>query len=66
MVTAAKSFKNRDVQRAIRAAKSAGLDPTAVRVDTRTGAITVLAAKAEPKSELDRELAEFEARHGQA
>jgi hypothetical protein len=59
-------FKDRDVQRVIRAARSAGLDPTAVRVDPRTGMITVLTAKAEPKSDVYRELEEFETRHGQA
>ena len=34
-------FKDRDVQRAIRAARTAGLDPVAVTVNPRSGAITV-------------------------
>jgi hypothetical protein len=56
-------FKDRDVQRVIRAARSAGLNPTAVRVDPRTGMITVLTGKTEA-SHLDRELEEFDANHG--
>jgi hypothetical protein len=36
------AFKDRDIQRVIRAARSAGLDPTAVQVDPKTGRITVM------------------------
>jgi hypothetical protein len=34
-------FKDRDVQRVIKAARSAGLDPAAVEVDPHTGRIKV-------------------------
>jgi hypothetical protein len=55
---------NPDIERALKAARAGGLDPTAVRIDPRTGMITVLTAKAEPKSDVDREFEEFEAHHG--
>jgi hypothetical protein len=61
-------FKDTDVKRVIKAARAAGLDGT-VEVDTKTGKIKVIgdkAATAEQQTNLDRELAEFEARHGQA
>jgi hypothetical protein len=35
------AFKDSDVQRVIRAARSAGLNPTAVEVDPKTGKIKV-------------------------
>ena len=40
-------FKDRDVQRVIKAARSAGLDPAAVEVDPNTGKIKVM-GKLEP------------------
>jgi hypothetical protein len=36
------AFKDRDVQRVIKAARSAGLQPSAVEVDPRTGKIKVM------------------------
>jgi hypothetical protein len=39
-------FLDRDVQRAIRAARSAGLDPGAVEINPRTGLIRVIGSKA--------------------
>jgi hypothetical protein len=41
MPNATHQFKDRDVQRAIKAARTAGLDPVAVTVHPRSGAITV-------------------------
>jgi hypothetical protein len=46
MPNATHQFKDRDVQRAIKAARTAGLDPVAVTVNPRSGAITVHGARA--------------------
>jgi hypothetical protein len=46
MPNATHQFKDRDLQRAIRAARAAGLDPVAVTVNPRSGAITVHDARA--------------------
>jgi hypothetical protein len=69
MSRGAQSFKERDAVRLARAAKAAGLPVRAIEVD-KSGKIrvligedTVLALPVE--NDLDRELAEFEARHGQ-
>lgn len=40
------AFKDRDVQRIIKAARSAGLDPVEVEVDPKTGRIRVVGSKA--------------------
>jgi hypothetical protein len=40
MPNATHQFRDRDEQRAIRAARTAGLDPVAVTVNPRSGAIT--------------------------
>ena len=66
MPTKALAFKARDVTRAVKATKEAKFDPTMVEVDPRTGCIRMFRDKAAPtvKSELDRELEEFDARHG--
>jgi hypothetical protein len=60
------SFRQRDVARLVKAARAAGLTVTGVRVD-KSGAIEVVIAESavQPKDDLDRELAEFEASHGQ-
>jgi hypothetical protein len=61
-------FRQHDVTRAIRAAVAAGVDITRVRVEiTKAGSIIVTtgAAPSAPQNDLDRELAAFEARHGQ-
>lgn len=62
-------FKDRDVRRVIKAARSAGLEPTGVEVNPVTGSIKVITGKDHPgerKTDLDRELEEFKAHHGQA
>ena len=51
-------FKHRDVVRAVKAAKAAGIDASQVTVDPRTGAITVgpapgAAGAGEPGNDLD-------------
>ena len=40
------AFKDRDVQRVIKAARSAGLEPVSVEVDPHTGRIKVTTNKA--------------------
>ena len=61
------AFRQRDVTRAIKGARAAGVDVAGVKVE-KDGGFTVIAAgkPGEVLSELDRELAEFEGRHGQA
>jgi hypothetical protein len=60
------TFRQCDVARLVRAAKAAGLHVTGIRVD-KSGAIEVVIGEpvVQPKDDLDRELEEFEARHGQ-
>jgi len=60
------TFKQRDVTRAIRAAVKAGVKDWRVEID-KSGKIILTAAEASPSlsDDLDRELADFQARHGQ-
>jgi hypothetical protein len=59
-------FKDRDIKRVIKVARAEGIDPTAVEVNPATGAIKVTGSKAAPEqTNLDRELAEFQERHGE-
>ena len=60
------SFRLVDVTRALRAVAAAGVGIVRVEVD-RDGKIVVVTqpSPAGPQDELDRELADFEARHGQ-
>jgi hypothetical protein len=58
-------FKQRDVERVIRAARAGGIDVDSVTVNPRTGEITVAAKGAAlAVDDLDAELAAFEERHG--
>jgi hypothetical protein len=60
------TFRQRDVTRAMKAAHAAGVDIERIRVEiTRAGSIIVTSAGTAPQDDLDRELAEWEARHGQ-
>lgn len=57
------TFRQRDLAAAIKAAASAGLELARVEID-RFGKIVLVSGKAgEPASDLDRELADFEAQH---
>jgi hypothetical protein len=61
-------FRQRDVRTAIKAAQAAGLEVAAVEISAE-GIIRIVAGSPgiQPLGdELDRELAEFEARHGKA
>jgi hypothetical protein len=60
------NFKQGDVIRALKAFTKAGVD--IARVEIEGGKITIIVSKvgaAQPADELDAELQEFEARHGQ-
>jgi hypothetical protein len=59
-------FKQGDLTKAVKAVFAAGVDVARIEVE-RNGKIVIVTGKpaAEAKSELDAELAEFEARHGQ-
>jgi hypothetical protein len=62
----ARTFKQADVTRALRATVAAGIAVQRIEIDS-SGKIVVVAGAAvsAPIDELDRELAEFEAGHGQ-
>lgn len=65
------TFKQLDVTRALRGAKAAGMDITQIEIG-KDGKIVLFTGKPGernadiPRDELDRELAEFEARHGES
>jgi len=58
------TFRQRDVARLVKAATAAGLKVRSVRVD-KSGAIEVVTGDGPKQDSLDKELADFEARHGQ-
>jgi hypothetical protein len=68
MTRAPSTIRQQDVTRAVKAVAAAGVDIARVEIDT-AGKIVIVTGKAlEPTStqdELDRELQEWEARHGQ-
>jgi len=59
-------FRQQDVTRAIRAAKAAGVEIQRVEI-AKDGRIVIVTGGAEPavQDDLDRELEQFRARHGQ-
>ena len=61
------TFRQQDVTRAVKAVVKAGVDIARVRVEiAKVGSIIVTAGTDQPaQDDLDRELAAFEARHGQ-
>ena len=60
-----RSFRQRDVARLVRAAMSAGLRVSGIKVDVIKGTIEVVSGEPVVPDSLDKELADFEARHGQ-
>jgi hypothetical protein len=66
MSRGASTFRRQDVTRAVKAVAAAGVGIARVEID-KAGKITIIAAtkSAEPENELDRELTEWESRHGQ-
>jgi hypothetical protein len=66
MARAPSTFRQQDVTRAIKATKAAGVDIAKIEI-AKDGTIRIITVEARPaaQDDLDRELAEFEARHGQ-
>jgi hypothetical protein len=64
MSTGRSNFRETDVKRAVRAVEAAG--KKVARVDFGGKTFSLVVAGAEEGGELDRELKEFEQRHGQA
>ena len=67
MARAPSTFRQVDVTRAVKAVRSAGVDIVRVEL-AKDGRIVIVTAEAQcaaQDDDLDRELAEFEARHGQ-
>jgi hypothetical protein len=61
------TFRQQDVTRAVKAVAAAGVDIARVEIDS-TGKITIIAVTAPAtgqQDDLDRELQEWETRHGQ-
>jgi hypothetical protein len=70
MTRAASPFRQADVTRALKAAAAAGLHVAGFKIDPQTGKIEVVTGKPTEVSatlvdKLDRELADWEARHGE-
>ena len=66
MARAPSTFRQQDVTRAVKAVTAAGVDIARVEI-ARDGRIVIVTAEAQPavQDNLDRELEEFNARHGQ-
>jgi hypothetical protein len=56
------TFRKRDLQTALNAARKAGLAIVRFEID-RDGRIVIVVGKTDTGTDLDRELAEFEAKH---
>jgi hypothetical protein len=70
MPRAPATFRQQDVTKALKAAVAAGLRVTGFKLDVNTGKIEVetggpQAQDSKPQDDLDRELEQWEARHGQ-
>jgi hypothetical protein len=66
MARAPSTFRQADVTKAVKAVRSAGVDIVRVEL-TKDGRIVIVTGEANPavQDDLDRELADFEARHGE-
>jgi ssDNA-binding replication factor A large subunit len=66
MARAPSTFGQTDVTKAVKAVRSAGVNIVRVEL-TKDGRIVIVTGEADPaaQDDLDRELAEFEARHGE-
>jgi hypothetical protein len=64
MARAPSTFRQTDVTRAVRAVVAAGVEIARVEID-KAGKIVIVTGQLGLKDDLDRELAEFETRHGQ-
>jgi ssDNA-binding replication factor A large subunit len=66
MARAPSTFRQTDVTKAVKAVRSAGVNIVRVEL-TKDGRIVIVTGEADPaaQDDLDRELAEFEARHGE-
>ena len=66
MARAPSTFRQQDVTRAVKAVTAAGVDIARVEI-ARDGRTVIVTAEAQPavQDDLDRELEEFNARHGQ-
>jgi hypothetical protein len=58
------TFRQHDVTRAVKAVVAAGVAIARVEID-KAGKIVIVTGQPGPQDDLDRELAEFGARHGQ-
>ena len=66
MARAPSAFRQHDVTRAVKAMVAAGVDIERIRVEiTKVGSIIVTSVGIAPQNDLDHELAEWEAHHGQ-
>ena len=68
MARAPSTFRQKDVTRAVKAVTAAGVHIARIEID-KAGKIVIVADKSQEaalgsQDDLDRELAEFEARHG--
>jgi hypothetical protein len=65
MTRAPSTFRQSDITRAIRAARKAGVENVRVEI-AKDGRIVIVTGGAQPvQDDLDRELEQFRARHGQ-
>jgi hypothetical protein len=64
MARAPSAFRQQDVTRAVKAVAAAGVGVARVEID-KAGKIVIVTGQPAPQDDLDRELADLDARHGQ-